>query len=380
MADPRDLYEVLGVARDADAATIKKAYRRLAMKYHPDRNPGEDAENKFKEVQNAYATLSDEQKRAAYDRFGHAGVSGAAGGGPGGGAGGFSGFADMGDIFGDVFGDMFGGGRGRRGQQQSQRGSDLAYDLSISLEDAVHGTSVSLSIPTYVNCKTCSGSGAKAGSKPVTCGTCSGSGQVQMRHGFIAVQQTCPECQGQGKVIKDPCNVCHGQGRVQETRNLSVKIPAGVDSGDRIRLTGEGEAGGPGAESGDLYVQITLHKHSIFTRKGNDLYCEVPISFVSAALGGEVRIPTMQGEVKLKIPAGTQSGRMLRLAGKGVKGIRSRTPGDLMCRVMVETPVKLNKEQQKILRQFEQELQQDKHSHSPKANSWFDAVKSFFNV
>lgn len=377
MAEQRDFYEILGVAKDADAATIKKAYRRMAMKYHPDRNPGEEAEEKFKEVQGAYAVLSDQEKRAAYDRFGHAGVSGAAGGGPGG-ASGFSGFGDVGDIFGDIFGDMFSGGRRGGGRQAAQRGSDLAYELNLSLEDAVHGTTISIRVPTLVNCSQCSGSGAKPGSKPVTCGTCQGQGQVQMRHGFIALQQTCPECHGQGKVIKDPCSGCRGQGRVQDTKKLSVKVPAGVDDGDRIRLSGEGEAGGPGAEPGDLYVQVHLKKHAIFQRKGNDLYCEVPIAFVTAALGGEVRIPTLDGEVKLKIAEGTQSGRMLRLAGKGVKGIRSRSAGDLMCQVMVETPVKLNAEQKETLRNFSDQLDNDKVSHSPQASNWFDAVKRFF--
>lgn len=377
MAEQRDFYEILGVAKDADAATIKKAYRRMAMKYHPDRNPGEEAEEKFKEVQGAYAVLSDQEKRAAYDRFGHAGVSGAAGGGPGG-ASGFSGFGDVGDIFGDIFGDMFSGGRRGGGRQAAQRGSDLAYELNLSLEDAVHGTTISIRVPTLVNCSQCSGSGAKPGSKTVTCGTCQGQGQVQMRHGFIALQQTCPECHGQGKVIKDPCSGCRGQGRVQDTKKLSVKVPAGVDDGDRIRLSGEGEAGGPGAEPGDLYVQVHLKKHAIFERKGNDLYCEVPIAFVTAALGGEVRIPTLDGEVKLKIAEGTQSGRMLRLAGKGVKGIRSRSAGDLMCQVMVETPVKLNAEQKETLRNFSDQLDNDKVSHSPQASNWFDAVKRFF--
>ena len=377
MAEQRDFYEILGVAKDADAATIKKAYRRMAMKYHPDRNPGDEAEEKFKEVQGAYAVLSDQEKRAAYDRFGHAGVSGAAGGGPGG-ASGFSGFGDVGDIFGDIFGDMFSGGRRGGGRQAAQRGSDLAYELNLSLEDAVHGTTISIRVPTLVNCSQCSGSGAKPGSKPVTCGTCQGQGQVQMRHGFIALQQTCPECHGQGKVIKDPCSGCRGQGRVQDTKKLSVKVPAGVDDGDRIRLSGEGEAGGPGAEPGDLYVQVHLKKHAIFQRKGNDLYCEVPIALVTAALGGEVRIPTLDGEVKLKIAEGTQSGRMLRLAGKGVKGIRSRSAGDLMCQVMVETPVKLNAEQKETLRNFSDQLDNDKVSHSPQASNWFDAVKRFF--
>lgn len=366
-----DYYQLLGVARDADAATIKKAYRRLAMKYHPDRNPGEEAEEKFKEIQGAYAVLSNAEKRAAYDRFGEAGVSGAAGG-PGAGAGaGFGGF-----NFEDIFGDFT--GSGRRGGRQSQAGADLGYDLELSLEDAVHGSTVSIQVPTLAKCGTCDGSGAKAGSKPVTCDTCGGQGEVQMRHGFIAIQQTCPHCQGQGTVIKDPCATCHGQGRVQETKKLSVKIPPGVDTGDRIRLSGEGEAGAKGAASGDLYVQVHLKKHAIFERKGNDLYCEVPVAFVTAALGGSVRIPTLDGEVNLKIAEGTQSGRMLRLAGKGVKGVRSRSAGDLMCRVMVETPVKLNASQKAALKQFGEQLDADQVNHSPKSNTWFDAVKRFF--
>ncbi len=371
----RDYYEVLGVVRNASEAELKKAYRRLAMKYHPDRNPGDKTVGeKFKEIQEAYAVLSDSQKRAAYDQFGHAGVSGAAGG-PG-----FGGFQDVGDIFGDlgdIFGNIFGGG-GHRESAQAQGGADLGYELGLSLEDAVHGTSKDIKVPTWVSCSTCEGSGAKKGSGPVTCQTCRGAGQVRMQHGFIAIQQTCSTCRGQGKVIKDPCPSCRGQGRVQERKTLSVKIPAGIDSGDRIRLAGEGEAGLMGAPAGDLYVEVHVKKHPIFHREDNDLYSEVPISFVTATLGGEITVPTLDGQVKLTIPSETQSGRLFRLRGKGVKALRSGGVGDLMCRVIIETPVKLTSEQKELLEKFDQLIQSGAKKHSPKAKNWFDSMKQFF--
>ena len=335
----RDYYEVLGVSKDAGERDIKKAYKRLAMKYHPDRTQGDkEKEETFKEIKEAYEVLNDDQKRAAYDQYGHAAFEQ---GGMGGG-GGFGGGADFGDIFGDVFGDIFGGGRGRGGQSRARRGSDLRYNLELSLEDAVKGKTLEIKVPTYVSCEPCGGTGAKKGSQPKTCSTCHGHGQVQMRQGLFAVQQTCPTCNGKGQVISDPCNSCHGQGRVQKTKTLSVKIPPGVDTGDRIRLSGEGEAGEHGAPAGDLYVQANVKEHPIFVRDENDLFCEVPISFTTAALGGEIEVPTLGGKVKLKVPKETQTGKMFRLRGKGVKSVRSSTTGDLMCKVVIETPVNFN--------------------------------------
>ncbi|MFI2811318.1 MULTISPECIES: molecular chaperone DnaJ [Microbulbifer] len=366
----RDYYEVLGVERDASEKDLKRAYRRVAMKYHPDRNPDDkESENKFKEANEAYEVLSDPQKKAAYDQFGHAGVEGQMGGG--GGAGGFGGFSD---IFGDVFGDIFGGGGGRRGGPQ--RGSDLRYDLELDLEDAVRGTTVQIRVPTLVGCKTCDGSGAKPGSNPQTCGTCGGVGQVRMQQGFFAVQQTCPNCRGRGTIITDPCGSCHGAGRLEETKTLSVKVPPGVDSGDRIRLSGEGEAGPEGGPPGDLYVQVVVKEHELFQRDGKNLYCEVPISFVTAALGGEMEVPTLDGKVKLKIPAESQTGKLFRLRGKGVTPVRGGAPGDLLCRVVVETPVNLSTRQKELLEEFSGTLSEKKNS--PRQTGWFEGVKNFF--
>lgn len=368
----RDYYEVLGVGRDASEREIKKAYKRLAMKFHPDRNPGDKAaEASFKEVKEAYEILTDSDKKAAYDQFGHAGVD------PNRGGGGFGGGADFGDVFGDVFGDIFGGGR-RGGQRQAARGSDLRYNLELSLEEAVRGLTKELRIPTLATCELCDGSGAKKGSSPTTCGTCHGQGQVQMRQGFFAVQQACPTCHGRGKIIKDPCGKCHGEGRVEKSKTLSVKIPAGVDTGDRIRLSGEGEAGEFGAPPGDLYVQVTVREHAIFVRDGNNLYCEVPISFSTAALGGEIEVPTLDGKVNLKIPSETQTGRMFRLRGKGVKSVRSHAVGDLLCKVVMETPVNLSDKQKELLREFDNTLTGSSKKHSPKAEGFFDGVKKFF--
>ncbi len=371
----RDYYEVLGVARDASERDIKKAYKRLAMKYHPDRNPGNaQAEESFKEVKEAYEILTDDQKRAAYDQFGHAGVDPNRGGGFGGGAGG----ADFGDIFGDVFGDIFGGRRGG-GRQQARGGADLRYNLELSLEEAVKGCKRELKIPSLSTCDSCDGSGAKKGTSATTCSTCHGQGQVQIRQGFFAVAQTCPSCGGRGKVIKDPCTKCHGQGRVEKTKTLSVTIPAGVDTGDRIRLAGEGEAGEMGAPAGDLYVQVHIKEHPIFTRDGNNLYCEVPISFANAALGGEIAVPTLDGRVSLKVPAETQSGRMFRLRGKGVKSVRTHAVGDLICKVIIETPVKLTERQKELLRELEESCSASSKRHKPKAEGFFDGVKKFFD-
>jgi len=370
----RCYYEVLMVSKEATSREIKKSYKRLAMKYHPDRTKGDkDKEEQFKEIKEAYEVLSDEQKRAAYDQYGHAAFS--QGGHAGGGAG-FGGGADFGDIFGDVFGDIFGGGRR---QSHARRGSDLRYNMELTLEEAVKGKSVEIKVPTYVNCEPCGGSGAKKGSSAKTCTTCHGHGQVQMRQGLFAVQQTCPTCGGKGKVITDPCNKCHGQGRVEKTKTLSVKIPPGVDTGDRIRLANEGEAGEHGAPSGDLYVQVNVKDHPIFVRDENNLYCEVPISFTTAALGGEIDVPTLEGKVKLKIPKETQTGKMFRLRGKGVKSVRSSSVGDLMCKVVIETPVNLSKEQEELLHKFEETMGKKRSHHSPKETGFFKGVKQFFD-
>jgi len=370
----QDYYEVLGVDRDASDRDIKKAFRRMAMKYHPDRNPDDqDAEEKFKDVNEAYEILSDAQKKAAYDQYGHAGVDPNMGGGFGGG--GFEG--GFGDIFGDVFGDIFGGGGGGR-RSSVQRGADLRYNMDLSLEEAVRGVERTIKVPTLVNCETCHGSGAKPGTSPKTCGTCGGMGQVRMQQGFFSVQQTCPTCRGEGHVISDPCGDCRGQGRIEKTKTLSVKIPPGVDTGDRIRLAGEGEAGSHGGPAGDLYVQVNVTAHPIFERDGKHLYCEVPISFVDAALGGELEVPTLDGRVKLKVPAETQTGKLFRLRGKGVKPVRGGSVGDLLVRAVVETPVNLSSRQKELLREFHDEMEQGNSKHSPKKHGFFDSVKKFF--
>lgn len=375
-----DFYKLLGVSKNASEAEIKKSYRKMAMKFHPDRNKEkpEVAEKKFKQIKEAYEILSDAQKRSAYDQFGHAGVDNSMGGGRGGFGGGAEGF---GDIFGDVFGDIFGGGGAGGGRQRSnvQRGADLRYNLELTLEDAVAGTEAKIRVPVLTSCGECSGSGAKKGSSPVTCSTCQGHGQVRMQQGFFSVQQACPTCQGTGQQIKDPCRKCQGQGRVQENKTLSVKVPQGVDTGDRIRLGGEGEAGAHGGPAGDLYVQVQVKDHPIFTRDGANLYCEVPISFPTACLGGELEVPTLSGKVKLKIPAETQTGKLFRLRGKGVKPVRGGAVGDLMCRVQIETPVRLTKEQKALVEQFREALSSGGKHHSPQEHTWIDGVKSFFD-
>jgi len=370
----RDYYAVLELEKSASKADIKKAFKRKAMKFHPDRNPdSKEAEEKFKEAKEAHDILADDQKRAAYDQFGHAGVDGSAGmGGAGAGAGNFS------DIFGDVFGDIFGGGGQGRGGQQVFRGSDLRYNLELDLEKAVKGTEVKIRVPTQVACDTCGGSGAKKGTKPTTCTTCGGHGQVRMQQGFFSLQQTCPRCHGNGKMISDPCGKCNGHGRVEKHKTLSVKVPPGVDTGDRIRLSGEGEAGENGGPSGDLYVHMNVRPHKIFERDGIDLYCEVPISFVTASLGGELEVPTLDGRVKLKVPSETQTGKSFRLRSKGVKAVRGAGVGDLICRVSIETPVNLTNEQKDLLKQLDSSLNDGSLNHSPRSSSWLDGVKKFF--
>lgn len=377
MAAKEDFYKLLGVSKNASEAEIKQSYRKMAMKYHPDRNKDnpEQAEIKFKQIKEAYEILSDSKKRAAYDQFGHAGVDPSMGGGRGGFGGGAENFSD---IFGDVFGDIFGGGRQQQ-RSNVQRGSDVLYNLELTLEEAVGGTETTLKVPVLTTCGECSGSGAKKGSSPITCSTCHGHGQVRMQQGFFSVQQACPTCRGTGKQIKDPCPKCYGQGRVKETKTLSVKVPAGVDTGDRIRLAGEGEAGVNGGPSGDLYVQVKVKDHPIFTRDGANLYCEVPISYPTACLGGEIEVPTLDGKVMLKIPAETQTGKLFRLRGKGVKPVRGGAVGDLLCRVQLETPVHLTKEQRALIEQLAASLSGGGKKHSPQEHGFIDGVKSFFD-
>jgi molecular chaperone DnaJ len=371
----RDYYEVLGVSKSASADEIKKAYRRLAMKFHPDRNEedGGASEKKFKEAKEAYEVLKDADKKARYDQFGHDGLQGGQGGQGGYGGEGF------GDIFGDVFGDIFGGGRRGGGGPQVFRGADLGYELKLDLERAVAGDTVEIDVPTQISCETCDGSGAKKGTSPQSCSTCGGVGQVRMQQGFFSVQQTCPACKGAGTTISDPCADCHGRGRKRKTRTLSVKVPAGVDDGDRIRLSGEGEAGRNGGPSGDLYVELRVNKHKIFERDGANLACEVPISFATATLGGEVELPTLDGNVSLKVPAGTQSGKVFRLRGKGVTTVRDARQGDLFAQVAVETPINLTAEQREMLEKFEESVSSDGDKHSPRADGWLDTVKRFFD-
>jgi len=366
----RDYYEVLGVNRDATEEDIKKAYRKHAMKWHPDRNPDNPkAEEHFKEAKEAYEVLADGNKRAAYDQFGHAGIDPHAGGGAGPGAG-------FGDIFSDIFSDIFGGGRG--GRSTVFRGADLRYNLELTLEQAAHGFDTKIRIPAAAICDTCKGSGARPGTQPATCPTCRGAGQVRVSQGPFSIAQTCPRCHGSGSIIPNPCGPCSGTGRVKLQKTLAVKIPAGVDEGDRVRLSGEGEPGVNGGPPGDLYVQVHIKPHPVFQRDHDDLHCEMPVSITTAALGGEISIPTLDGSAKIRIPAETQSGKTFRLKAKGIKGVRSQAAGDLFCHVVVETPVNLTERQRQLLREFESISAEDTARHNPRAKGWFDKVKEFF--
>ncbi len=372
----RDYYTVLGVSRDASEEDLKKAYRKLAMKHHPDRNPDDkSAEEKFKEAKEAYEVLADPRKRAAYDQFGHAGVDGMGGRG-GAGPEGFGGFAD---AFGDIFGEIFGQGRGAARGSGMFRGADLRYNLDLTLEEAAFGTDAKIRIPTLEQCGTCHGSGARPGTHPKTCTTCGGRGEVRVSQGFFSIQQTCPTCHGGGKVVSDPCHACEGAGRVRKHKTLSVKIPPGVDQDDRIRLAGEGEAGVNGGPAGDLYVVVQIKPHAVFQREGADLHCEMPISFATAALGGEIEIPTLDGQAKIRIPAETQTGQVFRLRNKGIRPVRGSVTGDLYCHVAVETPVKLTARQKELLREFESISQTDPAAHTPRSKGFFDKVKEFFS-
>ncbi|MEY2887115.1 MAG: chaperone protein DnaJ [Pseudomonadota bacterium] len=379
MANKRDFYDILGVARNASDDEIKKSYRKLAMKYHPDRNPdSKEAEDKFKEAKEAYEMLSDPQKRAAYDQYGHAGVDPNMGG-----MGGGQGFGGFSDAFGDIFGDIFGGGaagaRGGRGGPQVYRGADLRYSMEITLEEAAHGHETQIRVPSWSNCEHCGGEGAEPGTKVETCGTCHGAGQVRVSQGFFSMQQTCPRCNGSGKHIPKPCKKCHGAGKTKSQKTLEVKIPAGIDDGMRIRSAGNGEPGVNGGPSGDLYVEVHIKEHPVFERDGDDLHCQMPISFIDAALGGEIQVPTLSGKASFDVPEGTQSGKTFRLRSKGIKSLRTSLPGDLYIHVQVETPVKLNQEQKDILKQLDESLKSGGSKHNPQQKGWVDRVKDFFN-
>jgi molecular chaperone DnaJ len=379
LANKRDFYDILGVARNATDEEIKKSYRKLAMKYHPDRNPdSKEAEDKFKEAKEAYEMLSDPQKRAAYDQYGHAGVDpnmGGMGGGQG-----FGGFSDaFGDIFGDIFGGAAAGARGGRGGPQVYRGADLRYSMEISLEEAAHGHETQIRVPSWSNCEHCGGEGAEPGTKVETCGTCHGAGQVRVSQGFFSMQQTCPRCNGSGKHIPKPCKKCHGAGKTKSQKTLEVKIPAGIDDGMRIRSAGNGEPGVNGGPSGDLYVEVHIKAHPVFERDGDDLHCQMPISFIDAALGGEIQVPTLSGKASFDVPEGTQSGKTFRLRSKGIKSLRTSLPGDLYIHVQLETPVKLNQEQKDILKKLDESLKSGGSKHNPQQKGWVDRVKDFFN-
>jgi len=369
----QDFYQTLGIAKNSTDAEIKKAYRRLAMKHHPDRNPGNaTSEQKFKEAKEAYEALSDPQKRSTYDQFGHAGMNTQSGMG-----GGFNPGDSFNDIFGDMFGDIFGARRGQR--SNTQRGSDLRYNLTLDLEQAVFGDTIKIKIPSLTACTPCKGSGAKAGTSVATCQKCEGRGNVRVQQGFFTLQQTCPACRGTGQSIPYPCADCNGSGRVQKNRTISIKIPSGVDNDDRIRLSNEGEAGINGGPSGDLYVDITVKEHSIFTREGSNLFCNVPTSYSTAVLGGVVKVPTIDGAVNLTIPSETQSGKVFRLRNKGITSYRDTRIGDLYCKLQIETPVNLNSKQKSLLKQFEESINISSKNHRPHKSSWKKSVKQFFD-
>ena len=369
----QDFYQTLGIAKNSTDAEIKKAYRRLAMKHHPDRNPGNaTSEEKFKEAKEAYEVLSDPQKRSTYDQFGHAGMNTQSGMG-----GGFNPGDSFNDIFGDMFGDIFGTRRGQR--SNTQRGSDLRYNLTLDLEQAVFGDTIKIKIPSLTACTPCKGSGAKAGTSVATCQKCDGRGNVRVQQGFFTLQQTCPTCRGTGQSIPYPCADCNGSGRVQKNRTISIKIPSGVDNDDRIRLSNEGEAGINGGPSGDLYVDITVREHSIFTREGSNLFCNFPTSYSTAVLGGVVKVPTIDGAVNLTIPSETQSGKVFRLRGKGITSYRDTRVGDLYCKLQIETPVNLNSKQKNLLKQFEESINTSSKNHRPHKSSWKKSVKQFFD-
>lgn len=382
MANKKDYYDLLGVSKTASAEDLKKAYRAMAKKYHPDANPNnKEAEEKFKEINEAYEVLSDSQKKTAYDQFGHAGVGA---GGPGGFGGGgfrpqdFGNAADFEDIFGDVFSNFFGGnqqGRDGRGRTQAQEGDDLRFDLNLSFEEAAFGTTKEIKVQKLSTCEACHGSGAKPGSGRVVCPTCKGNGQVRSTQGFFTIARTCTRCGGQGEMPGSPCPTCHGHGRMEKEKEISVKVPPGVDEGSRLRLRGEGEAGLNGGVAGDLYVFLHVEAHDFFKREGSDLHCEIPISFVQASLGTEIEVPTLEGPVKIKIPAGTQSGKVFRLKEKGLKSPQSSDVGDLLVAVTVETPTNLNSKQKKLLEEFEV---LSNENNSPQMSKFMSRMKNLF--
>jgi len=369
-----DFYETLGVAKGADQRELKSAFRKLAMKFHPDKNPDDrDAERRFKEINEAYETLKDPQKRAAYDQYGHAAFEqGGPGGFGGAGAGGFS------DIFEDIFGEMMGGGRARRSSGGRERGADLRYNMEITIEEAFEGKTAQIRVPSSVQCDECSGSGAKPGTAPSTCGTCHGSGRVRASQGFFSVERTCPSCHGRGEMISDPCNKCSGQGRVTEERSLSVNIPAGIEDGTRIRLSGEGEAGMRGGPTGDLYIFLSVKPHEFFQRDGADLYCTVPLSMTTAALGGQFDVVTLDGaKTRVKVPEGTQAGRQFRLKSKGMPVLRSNQMGDLYIQISIETPQRLTKRQRELLEEFESLSSKE---NNPESSGFFSKMRHFFDT
>ena len=369
----QDFYQTLGIAKNSTDAEIKKAYRRLAMKHHPDRNPGNaSSEQKFKEAKEAYEVLSDPQKRSTYDQFGHAGMNTQSGMG-----GGFNPGDSFNDIFGDMFGDIFGSRRSQR--SNVQRGSDLRYNLNLDLEQAVFGDTIKIKIPSLTSCSPCKGSGAKAGTSAAKCQKCDGRGNVRVQQGFFTLQQTCRACRGTGQTIPYPCNDCNGSGRVKKSRTISIKIPSGVNNDDRIRLSNEGEAGINGGPSGDLYVDITIRDHDIFTREGSNLFCNVPTSYSTAVLGGVVKVPTIDGAVNLTIPSVTQSGKVFRLKGKGISSYRNTNIGDLYCKIQIETPVNLNSKQKSLLKEFEESINSSSKNHRPHKSTWRKSVKEFFD-